>query len=817
MAGCSSLPNRMIRNEPLAFADFNALNPAKQEKVVSKIATELKSRNPETQCKALYALGKLGPGAGSAVPEIVLAVNNSKLNCQTNAAYALGKIGGAAVAGLIELLKSTEPLVRSGAAWALGNIGPASGEAVQFLTEALKDKDNSVRYYAAEAIGKINVSGLTALVEALGDKNVDVSNAAAHSLIVIGGPAIPELIKTLRRDEPLFKINAAVVLGGIGPSAKEAVPALEEALQAADSEVKHAVLNALVLIGADLNAHLPELISVLSEKEGDAKMRTFFALTKVNGEYIPLLVTLLRNENPGIRANTAWALGIIGPSAVEAAPVLVNALYDADHLVREAAASSLGKIGSRDTGTVNALIKALKDPDFSVGHNAAAALAKIGDSAVPELLRQVPDKGLPYYKANQLRETLRGIFRSMGASAVPALLEGIRQKDEGIRDNAYLGLRSIAAEAKDAVPALAGSLNDENATVRMLAAGTLGTIGSQAKEALPGIIVLLKDTDFRVRSSAAQAIVGIGAESKQAIPGLIGMVGSNDQRDNISASIAIGSIGPEAKSAVPALILMLKNKDINVSEHAAEALGKIGPEAKAAIPGLKELMKDRPSLRAKAVWSLFKISGSKEGVKLYESGLKSKDPEIRDRTVKNLAEIDPTDGKAVPLLREKLKGQDIFGRIEALRVLNKMGTKAKPALPEIIAVLKDNRDDEAMRLAGEILSKFGSESAVAIPVFIEFMNSKYRNYQDYSANMLSKIGVPAIPALVDRLKNGETDTKEAAATALGKIGPAAKDAIPALIETTKTVGNHYVKQAAVRAIMLIDPAVKENSDIKKAI
>ena len=46
---------------------------------------------------------------------------------------------------------------------------------------------------------------------------------------------------------------------------------------------------------------------------------------------------------------------------------------------------------------------------------------------------------------------------------------------------------------------------------------------------------------------------------------------------------------------------------------------------------------------------------------------------------------------------------------------------------------------------------------------------------------LAEIGKPAIPALIEALKDGDSNVRSNAAKTLGKIGPAAKDAVPALI------------------------------------
>jgi HEAT repeat protein len=67
-------------------------------------------------------------------------------------------------------------------------------------------------------------------------------------------------------------------------------------------------------------------------------------------EAVPALIQALGDEEVGVRFGAAWALEVIGPEAVEAVPALIQALEDQDRGVRWAAARALKAITGQDFG-----------------------------------------------------------------------------------------------------------------------------------------------------------------------------------------------------------------------------------------------------------------------------------------------------------------------------------------------------------------------------------------------------------------------------------------------------------------------------------
>ena len=125
-----------------------------------------RARSPTPHTKKsgqiIHALGKLGPAARQAIPELVKVLQDQVLHesigDRTEAARSLGEIGhgaGEAVPALIESLKDEDWSLRSAAAEALGNICPAARDVASALNDARNDDNQWVRKAASQALAKI--------------------------------------------------------------------------------------------------------------------------------------------------------------------------------------------------------------------------------------------------------------------------------------------------------------------------------------------------------------------------------------------------------------------------------------------------------------------------------------------------------------------------------------------------------------------------------------------------------------------------------------------------------------------------------------
>lgn len=355
--------------------------------------------------------------------------------------------------------------------------------------------------------------------------------------------------------QDLVRQFAADRLAALGPSAKEAIPALERTLKTEqDFAICIAAASALAAIGPEA---VPALMDILSDAVYEKQAAILLSLGKLGPaaqEAVPVLINVVRSEIPydflGVRREAADTLGKIGPGARAAVPALVDALKDNNWTVRSHAADALAGIGAAARASVPALVEALKDKEWAVRSAAVGALVKIGPSSV-----------------------LDGV-------AIPFLIEALRDEETYMRMAAARVLGSTGAAAHKAVPAMVKALWDKEAYVPPLVMEALKQIGSTAA-AIPKLILMLKTAKSpRRRSTAAELLGKVGSKAGTAIPALVNALRDGDEGVRLRAARALGNMGPVARTAIPALEESLQQGDEYFRKVARDSLESIREPSK---------------------------------------------------------------------------------------------------------------------------------------------------------------------------------------------------------------------------------------------
>ncbi|MDX9708496.1 MAG: HEAT repeat domain-containing protein [Trichloromonas sp.] len=234
-----------------------------------------------------------------------------------------------------------------------------------------------------------------------------------------------------------------------------------------------------------------------------------------------------------------------------------------------------------------------------------------------------------------------------------------------------------------------------------------------------------------------------------------------------------------ARIIVPTLVKVLQDPDDQVRITAVRILSQIGPVTDEAVPALIRALRDSNYL-------------------------------ICESAAYALEEVGVSAIAAIPALIETLSSNSNKCRQISARVLGKMGLPSAEAVPALIEVLRDrdvDKDtyDEVRKEAVEALGKIGPEASEAITVMIDSLPKRCPDERAIVTTTLSKIGLAAVPSLVEKLSDVNEVVRECAAEALGKIGPAASMAIPALM---KALGDEAgeVQRSSACAIGKIDRA-----------
>lgn len=211
--------------------------------------------------EAARMIGKLGPRAAAAVPDLVLVIDRfrgAELEPVQQATMdALGLIGAPARSALPSMARAAARSIDIDLAIkrATGLILAASdSQDIEALMRQLQDRDGSLRLRAVKALGMLGPAAKIAvpgLLTALEDPDGDVRRAAvvAIRLIVPDAPPTGAIVRSvmidLKDSDPTVRAAAARALGRIGRPAASAAAALEALLNDPDPDVRRAAADAL--------------------------------------------------------------------------------------------------------------------------------------------------------------------------------------------------------------------------------------------------------------------------------------------------------------------------------------------------------------------------------------------------------------------------------------------------------------------------------------------------------------------------------------------------------------------------------------------
>jgi HEAT repeat protein len=195
---------------------------------------------------------------------------------------------------------------------------------------------------------------------------------------------------------------------------------------------------------------------------------------------------------------------------------------------------------------------------------------------------------------------------------------------------------------------------------------------------------------------------------------------------------------PRQQAAIGHLVLKLADKNSSTGHLAARAIAELAPPDEVIRPAMDKL-----------------LAGA--------------DAETSDRVFTAYASLGP---KVVPLAIKALKDTSATRRERALQVLARLGADAAPALPELVEVIK----------AGTPQHKAEALYVVAA--------------------IGPKADATAVAAATAALADADPQVKMAAGYALGKIGPAAKEALPALTQLAAS-DDELLKLSSVWAMLQI--------------
>jgi HEAT repeat protein len=326
------------------------------------------------------------------------------------------------------------------------------------------------------------------------------------------------------------------------------------------------------------------------------------------------------------------------------------------------------------------------------------------------------------------------------------------------------------------------------------------------------LLRLVNDPQAAKRVDAVLKLIHVEQQLSTLVPALGKILVDNDELVRIAAGIVLNKIGPKGAEHLRALI---ESENVSDNAIACSALKEMGG-ANLYLPQIRKWLTSVNSETRKL--GLFALQGSKEGVlevlQEVTDTLDDKDFNVACMACRVLVKLGPDGIDAIPKLIELRKtgipssrswaavalgaigpntefdtASYLAGTLDAFVYQEKQRSLEGLALmgPEAISVADDVRDvmrDAQRRVMPEAafaLWRITGETDEPIKVLSEALDNP--DIVDQTIVLVGKMGAAAKP-LVGRISNalttGEAGLQEAAAIALGEIGPAAAEAIPAL-------------------------------------
>jgi HEAT repeat protein len=324
--------------------------------------------------------------------------------------------------------------------------------------------------------------------------------------------------------------------------------------------------------------------------------------------------------------------------------------------------------------------------------------------------------------------------------------------------------------------------------------------------AVPKLVALLQDDDVAIRSHAQDILRRIQPQSSSSINALSQLLQSPDAYTRSLSAQLLGGIGKPAK---PRLLELLNDPNPNVTAAAAYAISRLPGTPKSMLPALILKLKDKnPYVRAYALMALGNLGEFAKPAIPSLSPLRQDDNEqVRPVATALLNYLSQSSERVYPW------SDFSFAPIISRPTFGAPAAKSDPAKPvrpisQVIQALQDAEEDQAVSDAIAELSRIGKP---AIPALLPLLNNPYQTIRIRATNGLSRIGQSAIPSLLPLLKQPNSNLRKMAVLSLSNMEKSAKTNLPVLIpllqDPDPTVQS--IAEEGVRGLIYSAPGMSE--------
>jgi HEAT repeat protein len=702
-----ALPQPMYQPPPVKTMD------------TASLLRKLRSPSPTSRADAATALAEAAASDPSVIPGLLNALNDTG-NRGPGSVFP-NELNSTREAAVVALLK----------AGAAGETVLAE-KGIQILITGLNDPDPAVREHTAVALGRAGdlarpaTATLWKLAE---DPSVSVRAAAYKTLLGLSPQDLQPLTALLLHPVADVRNHAAEMLSQFGNLTEECIPTLMQALKDEDSFIRNMSAQALLRFGSKAAPAISPLLEAMKktqlsdlQKAEPLELAPIRALAAIGEPAVVPTMKLLSDPNPLIRYQAAYVLGEIGPDAKRSLPELEKLLRDPSGEVVLEAARAIAVI-SRDGSKTAALMKlALShaEPNTRLyGLNTVLRMEEAGFELSPLVVPLLDDPS-PEVRRLAIAYVSKLPLERAKAS-LPTLAERLsRERDETVRKQIAEMLEKLGSAAAPAAAALAkAATTDEAVPVREAALAALASIGPDGSAAIPELIRFLADTkasdDLRARTVTVLAI--IAPSHPEVIATVLKETEESSPSIREAAANALSRLSPPTAAILNRLASMAKSDpSFPIRTAALRSLAKLGTAALAIRNEIEPIVKSgspNQILWAKVV--LARIDDNPEAaIPAVRAGLTAKNPGERQAAVEALPLLGRPSAADVTAVKALCRDRSPELRRTVAQTLGELGHDAKPAVSELVQLLKSDIDADVRRAAAIALGRIEDRSEVVL-------------------------------------------------------------------------------------------------------
>ena len=750
---------------------FNML-PDAPARIADRLAILLASTDEGIHDNAVAVLGRMGDPR-ALEPTLVLLKNPQEYIRQQALQSLLHIDNPRATAALVAALPDLDENMRNTLMWQ----NPQHPRLLALAREMLKQPKIPLRIWAIQVTLQSN-SPQTAemLIAALHDEDPTVRVAAMQGLERFGDGGqllddtlLPEITALAAAADPSVRAAAVRLLGPLRrPSMRKLLLA---ALHDPDKGVRMAAAGSLGSLDYALPRNDAQIVTALIAAGKDAEPSVRSAALSALQSYahdprVPGILYAATND-PTTEVRIAGTRAYLYTDDRHTGDVCLA-------LLKRMTAAEMMQLGlfwqiirSKDPRVLDALLALAPAADEQAKHELVDELGNSRDPrAIPTLLTMFQQTAVAKNPTDWDRATFSrstqslsffscgqydNAFSSLGASAVEPLCKLLAADHRASRALAMVELAQLK-DARAVEPLLAIARSDD-AVLRCYAVRALGELGDV--HTLAPLLVCLKDKEPGVRAEAAQALGHLG-DTRAVVPLLDAL---HDPDADMQYAAATGLSLLKDPRAVEPLLAQVKNgADAGARRQAIDVLGSLH-DLRAVEPLIAAVHDPDPNLGNRAIAAL---------------------GELRDRrAVEPLLAIVKSRPHGIYYQGLQMVWQ--FGGSrnnkseQAQLAVTALGKIGDPRAIDVLLQLLTENENGAGYQGGpiwEVLSAFADHRVIDA-----LLSAPYGQNTDYYVpTALTKIGVPAIPALLTALADPKTQPRRRASQALAGIYAANKTA-----------------------------------------